>query len=114
MTRELGAKSRKKRAKKYGQKGKVVTPFTSQAGFKLADFLFADVQLSQKKINHLLELWATMLVPHNDFAPIANNLNLHQQIDAINLGNARWEHADLKYEDPLPRAICHPEWKTTV
>jgi hypothetical protein len=90
------------------------SPFTSRAGFELADFLFADAQLSQKKINHLLELWAATLVPHNDFAPIANNLDLHQQIDVINLGDARWEHADLKYEDPLPRAIRHPEWKTTV
>ena len=87
-------------------------PFTSRAGFELADFLFTDAQLSQKKINHILELWAATLVPHNNSAPIANHLDLHQQIDAIELGDVQWEYAYLKYEGPLPRTVRHPEWKT--
>lgn len=90
------------------------SPFASRAGFELAELLFANAQLSQKKIDHLLELWAATLIPHNDFAPITNHLDLHQQIDAINLGNARWEHTDLKYQGPLPTTTRHPEWKTTV
>jgi hypothetical protein len=90
------------------------SPFTSRAGFELADLLFTDAQLSQKKIDHILELWAATLIPHNDFAPITNHLDLHQQIDAIDLGDARWEHADLKYNGPLPTTTRHPEWKTTV
>ena len=88
-------------------------PFTSRAGFKLADFLFTDAQLSQKKINHILKLWAATLVPHNDSVPIANHLDLHRQIDAIDLGDVQWEHTYLKYEGLLPRATRHPEWKTT-
>ena len=88
------------------------SPFTSRAGFELADFLFTDVQLSQKKINHILELWATTLVPHNDSTPIANHLDLHRQIDAINLSDIQWEHDYLKYNGPLPEATHHPEWKT--
>ena len=88
------------------------SPFTSRAGFELADFLFTDAQLSQKKINHILELWAATLVPHNDSAPIASHLDLHRQIDAINLGDVQWEHNYLKYKGPLPPATHHPEWKT--
>ena len=88
------------------------SPFTSRAGFELADFLFTDAELSQKKIDHLLELWAATLVPHNDTVPITNHPNLHRQIDAIGLGNVRWEHTCLKYEGSLPTTTRHPEWKT--
>ena len=61
-------------------------PFTSRAGFELADFLFTDAQLSQKKIDRVLELWAATLVPYGDSAPITDHLDLHRQIDAIDLG----------------------------
>lgn len=88
------------------------SPFTSRAGFELADFLFTNAQLSQKNIDHILELWAATLIPHNDSAPIADHLDLHRQIDAINLGGVRWEHASLKFEGPLPKITRPPEWKT--
>jgi hypothetical protein len=89
------------------------SPFTSRAGFELANFLFTDAQLSQRKINYILELWAATLVPHGDSVPIDNHLDLHRQIDAIDLGDVKWEHAYLKYEGLLPEATRHPEWKTT-
>ena len=88
------------------------SPFTSRVGFELADFLFTDAELSQKKINHILELWAATLVPHSDSAPIANHLDLHWQIDAISLGDVWWEHDYLKYKGPLSAVTHHPEWKT--
>jgi len=88
------------------------SPFASWAGFELAEFLFTDAELSQRKINNLLELWAATLLPHNDTPPIANHLHLHQQIDAIELGNVQWENASLKYDGPLPETTCPPEWKT--
>ena len=88
------------------------SPFTSRAGFELADLMFADAQLSQKKIDKILELWAATLVPHGDSPPIINHQDLYQQIDAIQLGNIQWESASLKYEGPRPRGIRHPEWKT--
>jgi len=34
------------------------SPFASQAGFELAEFLFTNAELSQRKINNLLKLWA--------------------------------------------------------
>ena len=89
------------------------SPFVSRAGFELAEFMFTDAELSQRKINKLLELWAATLIPHNDSPPITNHRNLHQQVDAIKLGNVQWENTRLKYDGPLPNTIRHPEWKTT-
>ena len=89
------------------------SPFTSRASFELADFLFTDAQLSQKKIDHIFELWAATLVPHGDSAPFTDHMDLHQQINAIDLGSVRWEHTCLKYEAPLPETTRHPEWMTT-
>ena len=74
--------------------------------------MFTDAELSQKKIDKLLELWAATLVPHGDSPPIASHRNLHQQIDAVELNNVLWESACLRYEGPLPRTTRHPEWKT--
>lgn len=74
--------------------------------------MFIDAELSQRRINTLLELWAATLVPHGDSPPITNHRDLHQQIDAIELGNIRWENACLKYNGPLPEVTRHPEWKT--
>lgn len=87
-------------------------PFTSRAGFELAEFLFTEAELSQKKIDKLLELWATTLVPHDDSPPIKNHQHLHQQIDMIELGDVRWENAVLKYNGPTPTTTRPPEWKT--
>jgi hypothetical protein len=89
------------------------SPFTSRAGFELAEFLFTNTELSQRKIDKLLELWAATLIPHNDSPPITHHRNLHQQIDAIKLGNVQWENRRLKYEGPPPKTTRIPEWKTT-
>ena len=88
------------------------SPFASRAGFELAEFVFTDAELLQKKINNLLELWAATLIPHGNSPPITDHRNLHQQIDAVKLGNVRWENACLRYKGPLPRTTHHPEWKT--
>ena len=76
--------------------------------------MFADAELSQRKINNLLELWAATLVPHKDAPPFANHQELHHQIDSIEVGDVWWESAQLKYEGPLPRTTRIPEWKTMV
>ena len=89
------------------------SPFASRAGFELVEFLFTEAELSRKKIDKLLELWAATLVPYNDSPPTTNHQHLHQQIDAIELGDVRWENATLKFEGPLPKTTRPPEWKTT-
>lgn len=88
------------------------SPFKSRAGFELAEFAFADAELSQRKVDRLLELWAATLIPHGDSLPIVNHQDLHQQIDAIKLGSAQWENTRLKYEGDIPETTRPPEWKT--
>ena len=88
------------------------SPFGSRVGFKLAEFMFADAQLSRRKIKKLLELLAAALVPHGDSPPITNRQDLHWQIDAIKLGNVQWESTCIKYNGPCPEVTCPPEWKT--
>lgn len=85
----------------------------SRAGFELAEFLFTEAELSQKKIDKLLELWVATLLPHGSSPPITTHQHLHQQIDAIELGNVHWENASLGYEGPLPEMTRLPEWMTT-
>ena len=48
------------------------SPFKSRAGFELAEFVFADAELSWRKIDKLLELWAATLIPHGDSPPVIN------------------------------------------
>jgi hypothetical protein len=88
-------------------------PFNSHVGFELAELLFAEAELSKKKVNHLLELWAATLVPHSAPPPITNHADLLRQIDSIPLGDVSWESFSLGYDDPPPTTASPPEWKTT-
>jgi len=88
-------------------------PFDSRVSFELADFVFTEVELSKKKINRLLELWAATLVPHHVAPPIADHADLLRQIDSIPLGNVPWECFCLSHNEPLPETTHLPEWKTT-
>ena len=88
------------------------SPFSSRAGFELAEYVFTDAELSRRKIDKLLELWAATLVPHDAPPPIANHRDLYHQIDSIELGDVRWENVSLKYDGPPPQTTRPPEWKT--
>lgn len=88
------------------------TPFASRAGFELAEFAFTDAELSRRRVDKLLELWAATLIPHGSSPPIANNRDLLRQIDVINIGDVKWENACLKYDGPPPETTRPPEWKT--
>jgi hypothetical protein len=88
-------------------------PFNSRVGFELADFIFAKAELSKKKVDHLLELWAATLVPHGVQPPITDHTDLLQQVDSIPLGNVPWESFCLSYNGPLPETTRPLEWKVT-
>lgn len=83
-------------------------PFTSHAGFQLADLLLNQAKLPQKKVDKLLELWAATLVPHEDVPPIADHHHLHRQIGGIELGIVKREGIILKYNAPPPPATTRP------
>jgi hypothetical protein len=88
-------------------------PFDSRIGFELADFIFTKAELSKKKVNRLLELWAASLVPHGVRPPITDHTDLLRQIDSIPLGNVPWECFCLSYDRPPPETTRPPEWKVT-
>ena len=75
--------------------------------------MFSDAELSRRRIDKLLKVWAATLICHGDSPPIANHQDLHQQINAIELGNVDWENVCLKYNGPHPEVTRPPEWKTT-
>jgi hypothetical protein len=89
------------------------SPFASRAGFELSEFMSTDAELSRRKIDRLLELWAATLVPHGSRPPIVNARDLHCQIDAIKLGDVEWEKTCLEYNGPRPETTRPPEWKTS-
>ena len=68
--------------------------------------MYTDAELSQRKIDRLLELWTATLICHGDSPPITNYRDLHLQIDAIDLGGVPWEHASLKYNGPPPKQLA--------
>lgn len=88
------------------------SPFTSHVGFELASFVFAEAELSKKKVNCLLDLWAATLVPYGISPPIIDHADLLRQIDSIPLGDVPWECFSLGYSDPPPKSAGPPEWKT--
>jgi len=88
-------------------------PFNSRTAFELSNFIFAEAELSRKKTNHLLELWAATLIPYGLPPPIANHADLLRQIDSIPLGDVPWECFSLSYENPPPKTSRPPEWKIT-
>lgn len=89
------------------------TPFTSRAGFELAEILYLKAHLSQSVINQLLDIWSATLVPHDDLPPIIDHQDLHAQIDAIELGNVPWKSYTAQYQWLRPESGPIPEWMTT-
>ena len=89
------------------------TPFTSRAGFELAEILYRKAHLSQSAINQLLEIWTTTLLPHDDLPPITDHCDLHAQIDAIKLGDVPWKSYTAKYQWLCPTDGPIPAWMDT-
>ena len=85
------------------------SPFNSRAGFELAEFLYKE-ELSQPKVDKLLNIWAATLAPHNDEPPISNYRDLHTQIDSIDLGFVPWKAWTARYQGQRPVDSAAPSW----
>ena len=88
-------------------------PFKSRVGFELANFIFTEAELSRRKTDRLLQLWATTLDSHGIPPPMRDHRDLLRQIDSIPLGNVPWECFRLQYDGPLPETGQPPEWMVT-
>ncbi|PBK62830.1 hypothetical protein ARMSODRAFT_990403 [Armillaria solidipes] len=66
-------------------------PFEDVAQFRIADFLFHKVEMSQGGIDELMELWTLTMLKHGDFGPFENHDAMHKAIDSIRQGDAPWK-----------------------
>ncbi|KAI0072467.1 hypothetical protein K474DRAFT_1686626 [Panus rudis PR-1116 ss-1] len=84
------------------------SPFDSRSQFELADFLYRQSQMGNRKIDELMQLWNDTL-PEDIPPPLAGHEHLHDLIDAIPLGDVPWQSFSIKYEGPLPSGEV-PSW----
>ncbi|KAI0073283.1 hypothetical protein K474DRAFT_1722024, partial [Panus rudis PR-1116 ss-1] len=84
------------------------TPFTDRVQFETTNFFFRDAQLSQRKIDTILRLWAASLIhaTGGDEAaagpPLVNHKHMHSLIDSIPLGDAPWKSFTATYTGVSP------------
>ena len=89
------------------------SPFTSRAGFELAEILYIKASLSNNIIDGLLDLWNATLVPHNDAAPFSDHEDVYSAIDAIKLDAVPWKSYTARYNGLYPQDGPIPEWMTS-
>ncbi|KAI0075240.1 hypothetical protein K474DRAFT_1685420 [Panus rudis PR-1116 ss-1] len=88
------------------------SPFQSSVEFKLANFLYRKVQMSQGNIDELLDFWAETLFPYNAEAPFADHQELLDLIDEIEQGDAPWQSFSVTYTGDVPDVPNPPSWMT--
>lgn len=86
-------------------------PFTTETDFKLADFLYRDEEMSAKKIDYLLEIWALDKMKSGDIAPFASYNELYATIDAIEHGDVPWQSFSM--QAPGGNEAGAPAWRNT-
>lgn len=62
------------------------SPFIDGIQYRLAEFLFRQDEMSQMKINTLLELWSESLKKYDASAPYERHSEMYTTIDSITLG----------------------------
>ncbi|KAI0069628.1 hypothetical protein K474DRAFT_1750439 [Panus rudis PR-1116 ss-1] len=97
------------------------TPFTDRVQFETTDFFFRDAQLSQRKIDTILRLWAASIInaTGGDEAaagpPLVDHKHMHSLIDSIPLGDAPWRSFTATYTGVPPESDGGdelPSWMT--
>ncbi|KAJ7182268.1 hypothetical protein C8R43DRAFT_1083515 [Mycena crocata] len=83
------------------------TPYEGEVQFELADFLFRQVQMSSKNIDHLLELWALSVMKNDDLGPFHDYKDLYETIDATKVGDAPWK---CLVTEPMDAGNDAPAW----
>ena len=86
------------------------SPFSSCAGFELAELLYKKAEISQPNVDHLLSIWSATLAPHGDEPPITSYQDLHAQIDSIDLGFTPWKSWTARYQGHRPENSAAPSW----
>ncbi|KAI0070102.1 hypothetical protein K474DRAFT_1609307 [Panus rudis PR-1116 ss-1] len=84
-------------------------PFRSRTEFKLANFLYRKVQMSQTNIDELMDYWAETLLDHDGEPPFADHNDLFSVIDEIKHGDAPWSSFSVSYDGDVPEQNV-PSW----
>jgi hypothetical protein len=82
-------------------------PFNSQVQFETADFLFRKVEMSQRDVDTLMQLWASTTADRD--APFANHQEMLTAIDSIQQGDTPWNSFSAKYSGVRPPTMP-PDW----
>lgn len=82
-------------------------PFSSQAQFETADFLFKKAEMSQANIDTLMRLWAA--TSSDGHAPFLHHQDMLATIDAIDFGDIRWQSFSATYSGKVP-PMSPPDW----
>jgi Plavaka transposase len=84
------------------------SPFSSQAQFEFAQFIFAEEQMSagklDKHLNNLAELYP------DSPPPFTNHRDMYSTIDSITVGDVPWQTFSVSYNGDIPEDS--PAWMT--
>ncbi|KAI6141331.1 hypothetical protein BKA82DRAFT_4018909 [Pisolithus tinctorius] len=67
------------------------SPFQNWLEFELMDFLFRQAEMPAKKIDMLLEIWATLLLALHGEPLFTNQKDLYHIINSTSVGEVKWE-----------------------
>ncbi|KAI0348915.1 hypothetical protein OH77DRAFT_1499700 [Trametes cingulata] len=87
------------------------SPFHNRIEFETAEFLYQRVQMSQPKIDTLMDLWAASLIQYGGTPPFASHRDMADVIDSIPHGDVPWQSFTITYNGPLPQDSV-PPWMT--
>ncbi|KAI0371908.1 hypothetical protein BV20DRAFT_1065308, partial [Pilatotrama ljubarskyi] len=88
------------------------SPFRNRIEFETAEFLYKRVQMSQPKIDILMDLWAASLIQYGGTPPFADHRDMADVIDGIPRGDVPWQSFTVTYNGPLPQDGGVPPWMT--
>ncbi|KAJ2927270.1 hypothetical protein H1R20_g9824, partial [Candolleomyces eurysporus] len=86
-------------------------PFEDEGGFRLANFLYREEEMSAKKIDYLLEIWALDKAKTGNLAPFNSYAQMYAAIDAIDFGDAPWQSFAMSFADDNDHPANTP-WKS--
>ncbi|KAG1730973.1 uncharacterized protein EDB91DRAFT_1059053, partial [Suillus paluster] len=76
--------------------------------FEAAEFTFKKCHMSARNLDFLCDLMAATLVKHHNTPPFADHKDLHNIIDATQLGDIPWQCFSVQYSGERPEVV--PLW----
>ncbi|KIK31678.1 hypothetical protein CY34DRAFT_27732, partial [Suillus luteus UH-Slu-Lm8-n1] len=84
------------------------SPYRNRIEFEAAKFAFKKCHMSARNLDFLCDLMAATLVEHRDVPPFTDHKDLHNIIDATQLGDVPWESFSVQYTGEHPELV--PPW----